>query len=181
MQHNSTIWQLIEGLRGLEAKTRAQRDEDVARIPPGGTPILEGSGDVDGTATNAQRKLSIIRWERRNVLQNIERMDKVEFLKKCAASDRGRTVQRHKLLRRRFYDIGSEDIRFDDVRFEDIRFDDVRCHGHWLLQTLVIILILFKLYSGKWHLPFRKFNCVLFLKCFLCFIQLNNLGDGARC
>ena len=82
MQHNSTIWQLIEGLRGLEAKTRAQRDEDVARIPPGGTPILEGSGDVDGPATNAQRKLSIIRWERRNVLQNIERMDKVVFLKK---------------------------------------------------------------------------------------------------
>ena len=60
---------------------RGQSDEDIRRFPPGGNPILEGTGEIDGSASNNKRKCATTRWERRNTLLHIEGTDKVRFLK----------------------------------------------------------------------------------------------------
>ena len=86
---NAGLWQLIEGLIGLEAKTRAQREEDTARIPLGGRPISQNQGDIDGPASSRERRKSVRDWERRNIVMHREEYGKVDFLRRlCTLKER---------------------------------------------------------------------------------------------
>ena len=86
---NAGLWQLIEGLIGLEAKTRVQREEDTARIPLNGRPIQGKWGDIDGPASSRERRKSVRDWERRNIVMHREEYGKVDFLRRlCSLKER---------------------------------------------------------------------------------------------
>ena len=89
VSHNAGVWQLLEALIGMEAKTRVKRDEDMARLPVGGTQVNPLTGDLVGPATARERRHSVMAWEKANIIEHRSNYDKAEYLRRlCTLKDR---------------------------------------------------------------------------------------------
>ena len=78
---NAGIWQVIEGFKDLEAKAHATRNEDIARLPLGGRPISQLTGDILGPASNRERQRSIKAFELKNIVEHRLQYGPVAYLK----------------------------------------------------------------------------------------------------
>ena len=81
---NASVWQVIEGFRDIEAKTRAVWDEDVARLPLGGQPYSQVTGDIVGPASQRDRRRSARAFELRNIVQHRAEFSHVDYLNRLS-------------------------------------------------------------------------------------------------
>ncbi len=81
---NAGLWQVIEGFRDLEAKTRTVRDEDTARIPLGGRPVDPNTGDIIGPASGRDRLKSIHDFKLKNIVEHRSEYSHADYLKRLS-------------------------------------------------------------------------------------------------
>ena len=78
---NAGIWQVIEGFKALEAKAHANHNKDIARLPLGGRPISQVTGDIMGPSSNRERQHSIKAFELKNIVEHRLQYGPVAYLK----------------------------------------------------------------------------------------------------
>ena len=81
---NSGLWQVIEGFRDMEAKTRTVRDEDMAPLPLGGRPIDPNTGDIIGPASGRDRLKSIRDFKLKNIVEHRSEYSHADYLKRLS-------------------------------------------------------------------------------------------------
>ncbi len=81
---NAGVWQVIEGFQDLEAKTRAVRDEDIARLPVGGRQLDQATGDIVGPATQRKRSQSMKAYALKNIVEHCQEYSHVDYLKRLS-------------------------------------------------------------------------------------------------